>query len=165
MNVKKTLAGVIGLVALACSACGSPAGTAASSARTAASSPPQPYIPTSTDNTLKLLLASSPPPEATSILSTITCSGQIGASDPVAFVVLHTVGGVLRDYADPAHPRTVCQLPGMTYVPVIDAHHVLLSAPRSYYAVVQVPEVAVTWFQLPSTPGINGLDAISPNLD
>lgn len=156
------------VVAVLLAACGTTGSSAASSARRESPSPtraasPTPYVPTSTTLTLNVL-TTSPPANGPGELATVSCSGAIGASDPVAIVQLHTTGLVMRDYADPAHPRTVCEFRGMTYVPVLDARHVLLSAPDYYYAVLQVPEMAATWFQLPpaNNPTLIG---ISPNLD
>jgi hypothetical protein len=102
--------------------------------------------------------------------SAITCDGPIGASDPVAVVQLRaaTEGGVgdivLRDYADPAIPRTVCKFaPGIQFVQLIDARHVVIQydgAAGSSYAVVDLPEVRFHWFDLS-----DGYPIVSPGLD
>jgi hypothetical protein len=97
----------------------------------------------------------------------ITCSGSIGASDPVAIVKLHAaVEGsgdvVLRDYADPATPRTACSFSqyGDSYVrQLIDAHHVVIEG-NGAFAVVDLPEVRFHWFKPPG-----GFLAVGPKLD
>lgn len=98
----------------------------------------------------------------------ISCSGSIGAADPVAVVDLPTAGGdfqqVLRDYADVSKPRTACALGG-SVVQLIDARHVVVD-PRTdsgAYAIVDLPEVRYHWFALPS--GTNDFLAVSPGLD
>ena len=63
--------------------------------------------------------------------SQITCSGDIGPSDPVAIVSLkgtRRVAGltVMRDYADPANPRTVCEFRSTEITQLIDARHVVI---------------------------------------
>ena len=98
----------------------------------------------------------------------MSCSGPIGAHDPVAVVQLHVAAGqpphaVLRDYADVAHPRTVCEL-GAYGFDLIDARHGLIPGPAG--AIVDLPELRFHWFTLPATPGYApGLIAISPALD
>ena len=90
------------------------------------------------------------------------CSGQIGVADSVAVVQLHGGSWVIRDYADPAHPRTVCKLPYP--VQLIDARHVLVGGSDYLYGVLQIPEMTVTWFQLPRSDNTQ-LVGVSPNLD
>lgn len=75
----------------------------------------------------------------------ISCSGGIGNADPVAVVVLRGQSQpVLRDYADPVHPRTVCTF-GFNVFPqtILDPHHILVQVvgpnPAFLYAVVEVP--------------------------
>jgi hypothetical protein len=103
----------------------------------------------------------------------ITCSGSIGSSDPVAVVKLHdaTVQTlpevVLRDYADPANPRTACRFPSTTsrIVQLIDARHVVIASGTAL-AVVDLPEVRYHWFHLPTVPeGSATFIAVSPGLD
>jgi len=102
----------------------------------------------------------------------ITCDGAIGANDPVALVQLHSdipnAGPlVLRDYADLANPRTVCTFGSDSAGPVqlIDARHLVIGW-GSAYAVVNVPDVSMQWFQLPVTPGWGSeFIAVSPGLD
>jgi hypothetical protein len=115
------------------------------------------------------------PPQAYD--GSLTCTGSIGATDPVASVSLK--GGdtglpVIRDYADIAHPRTVCNGGGQ----FIDAQHLLISEtirtvdPSTgaetdsppFYAVVDLPAVRFHWFQLPVEPhGDTDLLAVSPD--
>jgi hypothetical protein len=94
----------------------------------------------------------------------ITCSGNIGADDPVAIVTLHGQDfPVLRDYSDPAHPRNVCSF-GFTLIPpqILNPHYVVVQAAdqagNSVNLVVQVP--LVTAFQL-KIPG--ELAAVAPD--
>ncbi len=125
---------------------------------------------TSTGAPFNLLPAEQPP----DFVSQITCSGTIGASDPVAIVRLHAaVEGtgdiVLRDYADAANPRTVCNFGSLWDIQLIDARHGLVTtsgAGEYAYAVVDLPEVRYHWFRLPVTPGwASQLIAIAPGLD
>ena len=97
----------------------------------------------------------------------ITCSGQIGGSDSVAFVQLHSGARVIRDYADPAHPRTECQFPSdIPEAELIDAHHVVVGGANYLYAVITIPDMTMTWFQLPDvTDQYPTLIAVSPKLD
>jgi hypothetical protein len=98
------------------------------------------------------------------------CTGQIGANDPVAIVQLHSDipnGGplVLRDYADVAHPRTVCTFGTVGPVQLIDARHVVIGYDTAY-AVVEIPELRYQWFELPVTPGWGSqFIAVSSGLD
>ena len=75
---------------------------------------------------------------------------------------------VLRDYADPANPRTVCRFAqtNSRIVQVIDARHVVIEHSGAY-AVVDLPDVSYHWFQLPSgQEGVNSsFIAVSPGLD
>lgn len=108
----------------------------------------------------------------------ISCSGAIGPSDPVAVVQLHTGAVVLRDYADPTHPRTACQFHGQGTAirQLIDARHVVVegsatyglpaSIPITLYAVVDLPEVHYHWFQLPLIQdNFSTFLSVSPSLD
>lgn len=116
---------------------------------------------TSSDATFNLLAV----PQPADFASTITCDGPIGPSDPVAIVQLQAaVEGtgevVLRDYANPATPRTACTFSQIRPVQLIDARHVVIDHGfDSIYAVVDLPEVRFHWFQLP------GFVAVSPGLD
>ena len=136
------------------------------SAAPSASAPP---LATSTSGLFDLLPAQQPP----GFVSKIVCSGSIGTSDPVALVQMHgAVGQALRDYADPASPRTVCTFGTFQNVRVtalIDARHVVLEDPGSgtyTYAVVDLPEVHYHWFQLPGDSAtLRRFIAVSPGLD
>jgi hypothetical protein len=107
----------------------------------------------------------------------IRCDGPIGPSDPVAIVEL--VGppdalttAVMRDYADPANPRTVCVIDvrDVRVVQLIDARHIMVDACPSegpcVSAVVDLPQVAYHWFKLPQEPDTySEFVAVSPGLD
>ena len=102
----------------------------------------------------------------------ITCTGSIGASDPVAIVQLHgaafTGPVVVRDYANASQPRTACTLGKAAFqiVQLIDARHMVIGGDNASYAVVDLPEVRYHWFQLPVTQGLFAtLIAVSPALD
>jgi hypothetical protein len=105
----------------------------------------------------------------------ISCTGTIGASDPVALVQLHAAVAytgpvVLRDYADITKPRTVCTFgnTGFLVVQLIDARHMVIGAgDGSSFAVVDVPEVRFHWFHLAQPAAGFGVDfiAVSPALD
>ena len=82
----------------------------------------------------------------------ITCTGSIGASDPVAIVTLHgQTYPVLRDFSDPVHPRNVCSF-GLNVLPpeILNPHYLVVQAADQagnyVNLVVQVP--SVTAFQL-----------------
>ena len=164
-----------GVLVVLSSACGSPGPSTASATRTGsplATAVPTPnpvtFVPTSTTNTLNLLApAGGPPATFVAQVNSITCTGPIGPSDSVAFVQLHSGSRVIRDYADPAHPRTVCQFPADAPIAqLIDAHHVLVGGQNFLYAVVQIPEMKTSWFQLPNIGDqFPGLIAVSPLLD
>jgi len=159
-------------------ACGSPsASTPASAAR---SSPTQSSTAGSTNASFDLLSVPGgvSPASAARTASWITCSGAIGASDPVALVTLHTGANtgelVLRDYSNPRSPRTACQFNtqqgghGYSVNQLLDAHHVVINTfdGNWLYAVVDLPEMRFHWFQLPSQPGFGAsLLAVSPALN
>ena len=123
-------------------------------------SSPTPAPPTSSSATFSLLPAVPPAGDA----AEITCSGDIGPSDPVAIVSLkgtQRVAGptVMRDYSDPAHPRTVCDFGSGGVTQLIDARHVVIeSCPGApcIYAVVDLPEVRYHWFALPTDANTSG---------
>ena len=89
----------------------------------------------------------------------ISCTGDIGNTDPVAAV---TIGGrtgeFLRDYVDPASPQNFCSFgQGITVSEILDPHHVMITSPVP--AVVELPSGQV--FEL----GIAGtLVAVAPDL-
>jgi hypothetical protein len=102
----------------------------------------------------------------------VTCTGSIGAADPVAIVQLHgaafTGPIVLRDYANTSQPRTVCTFGKAAFqiVQLIDARHMVIGGENASYAVVDVPEVRYHWFQLPVSKGLFAtLISVSPALD
>lgn len=107
----------------------------------------------------------------------IVCTGNIGANDPVAIVQLvaaepFTGDIVMRDYADPANPRTACTSKAQPAIyQVIDARHVVVQALTNggnpwTFAVVDLPEVRFHWFALPqSQRGFPQFIAVSPGLD
>jgi hypothetical protein len=132
--------------------------------------PPTPAPPTSSSNTFSLLPADPPPGDP----SQISCSGDIGPSDQVAVVSLkgtRRVAGptVLRDYSDPANPRTVCEFGSEGFEQLIDARHVVIEncdGPACVLAVVDLPEVRYHWFALPTNGDTTGdFIAVSPSLD
>jgi hypothetical protein len=156
------------LPAVTRSAAPSPSATSTPSAAPS-TAPAAPPPPTSSSAVFDLLPAQQP----AGFVSKIACSGSIGTSDPVALVQLHgAVGQALRDYADPASPRTVCTFGTFQNVRVtalIDARHVVLEDLGSgtyTYAVVDLPEVHYHWFQLPGDSGtIRRFIAVAPGLD
>ena len=172
--MNRTGIAAIAALALIGGACGAPAGpvspVAKSSPAPGTPGSPTPATPTSTNNSFDVLPPAGPLSAASvARLSGITCSGAIGGSDPVAVVTLHTGAEVLRDYSDPAHPRTVCNFPIASYfgIDLIDAHHILISGNEAYlYAVVDLPSLQYRWFQLPNPLNeFPTLLAVSPALD
>lgn len=164
---------LIGALAVFEAACGAPGpvahGTASPSAATSAQavSPSPSPVPSPPAGNLGFLLPASPPDVSSAPrLGSISCSGSIGSGDPLAVVELGS-GGALRDYADVAHPRTVCQLGSSPYdVSLLDAHELLVRGEGELYVVVDLPGLERHWFQLPATPGqFSELAAVSPHLD
>jgi len=172
-------------LALALSAC-SPSSTGSPLASTEATPTPVPTaeatpLPTPTptpipepavsiDATFSLLPAQAP----AGFEQAIRCDLPIGPSDPVAIVELvgptdELTTAVMRDYADPANPRTVCVF-SVRVVQLIDARHVVVDACPSegpcVSAVVDLPQAKYHWFSLPQVPnGWPSLVAVSPGLD
>jgi hypothetical protein len=108
----------------------------------------------------------------TGFVGDVTCTGSIGAADPVAIVQLHgaafTGPVVLRDYANTSQPRTVCTFGKAAFqiVQLIDARHMVIGGENASYAVVDLPEVRYHWFQLPVSKGLFAtLISVSPALD
>ena len=185
---REQLAGILSLLLV--SACGSTAGTAlqspsaASNVPTAISSSPTPTplnSPTpagspaaSPASSISTPFSVLPRKQPAGFVSKITCTGTIGATDPVAVVTLHgSTGGdtVLRDYANSTNPRTACVFKNNQVVQLIDARHVVISpqlggADSYAFAVVDLPAVRYRWFQLPrpADTGV-GLIAVSPSLN
>jgi hypothetical protein len=179
-----TLAFVLGLPACAgassspspsVGASSSPEVTASTSPSVAASERANPSgPPTSSSNLFSLL----PVPQPSDFVSEISCAGSIGVSDPVALVMLPAaVEGeegevVLRDYADPSNPKTVCSFGSGTYrggvVQLIDARHVVIGSSGAF-AVVDLPELRYHWFAVPYSedPGAYSMEflAVGPKLD
>jgi hypothetical protein len=97
--------------------------------------------------------------------------GVIGASDPVALVQPHGKEVALRDYADPAHPRTLCRFSFAGVVQLIDSRHIVVKSgygPGSDFAVVDLPQMTNHFFQLrPLGPfgECTDLLGVSPGLD
>jgi hypothetical protein len=86
--------------------------------------------------------------------------------------MLHPGSIAMRDYADAAHPRSVCIFTGtpgsLAGVQLIDARHVVVPRPGLdfLFAVVDLPEVRYHWFQLPSPADkLPTFLAVSPALD
>jgi hypothetical protein len=105
-----------------------------------------------------------------------SCEGEIGSADPVAVVELKAqqVGGngptVLRDYADPAHPRTVCTFHGDTVQQLIDPHHIVITGScfdgeSCGWAVLDLPDLRYHWFAFPRKHAYSQFEAVSPDLD
>lgn len=142
----------------------SPSPTASTSASAAASQleTPNNVPPTSSDNLFALL----PAPQPADYASQITCTGAIGASDPVAIVRLQaavegTGDVVLRDYADASSSRTACTFGLESIAQLIDARHVVIYG-NGAMAVVDLPEVRYHWFQVPDR---GSFLAVGPKLD
>jgi len=177
--VKRIAAGLL-LLAFPLSACGSlvPTKSTAPSASSSATITPSPgSTRVASTAPFELLPPMSGMPTDVNTVQ-ISCSGPIGPSDSVAIVQLHTGALVLRDYADPTHPRSVCQFAGQPaqIEQLVDAHHVVVSGSATYasgsskpvtlFAVVDLPQVHYHWFQLPTIQdSFSTLLAVSPNLD
>lgn len=104
------------------------------------------HLPAASPATLKSTLA-------------ISCTGDVGNTDPVAMVTIKgKTGTFLRDYADEAGPQNFCSFgPGVVVTEILDPHHVVISSPVA--AVVELPTARV--FEL----GIGGrLVAVAPDL-
>jgi hypothetical protein len=103
-------------------------------------------------------LPAASPPTLKSTLA-ISCTGDVGNSDPVAIVTISGRTGVfLRDYADEASPQNFCSFgEGIAVTQILDPHHVVITSPVA--AVVELPSANV--FEL----GIGGaLVAVAPDL-
>jgi WD40-like Beta Propeller Repeat len=101
-----------------------------------------------------------PPATSPSLQSLpISCTGDVGNTDPVAIVTIIGRSGLfLRDYADEANPQNFCSFgEGVVVAEILDPHHVVISSPVA--AVVELPSTQV--FEL----GIAGrLVAVAPDL-
>ena len=145
-----------------------PATTDAAPSPSAAPASPQP---------IGVLVAANPPGSFTrNPIGQITCSGSIGAGDPVAVVGLtgHTYAE-LRDYTDPAHPRTVCRFEFGGFGLFVNARQVVTQTGWALeggvetfvQAVVDLPEVRYHWFKIPgrrTVPADTSLLAVSRDL-
>jgi len=103
-------------------------------------------------------LPSASPPTVHSTLP-ISCTGDVGNTDPVAIVTISgREGEFLRDYADEASPQNFCSFgQGIAVTQILDPHHVVITSPVA--AVVELPSTQV--FEL----GIGGpLVAVAPDL-
>jgi hypothetical protein len=103
-------------------------------------------------------LPSASPPTLKATLP-ISCTGDVGNTDPVAIVtIIGRTGTFLRDYADEASPQNFCSFgQGVAVTEILDPHHVVISSPVA--AVVELPSTQV--FEL----GIAGrLVAVAPDL-
>lgn len=139
---------------------GPSASASASIGPSAAASVPEPFSPVSSSNLFSLLPAEQP----ADYVPQISCTGTIGASDPVAVVRMVAAAGgefALRDYADVTKPTTVCTF-GTEYIPqLIDARHAVVTGSGAS-AVVDLPEMRYHWFQPPAG---GELLAVGPDLD
>lgn len=102
------------------------------------------------------------------IMDCSDAGGVIGASDPVALVLPHGKEYALRDYADPAHPRTVCRFSNPQIVQLIDARHIVVgeTTAADAFSVVDLPEMHHHGFQLPEPLSMQArFLGISPELD
>jgi hypothetical protein len=109
------------------------------------------------------VLPASPP---AGFRADIECTGAIGASDPVAYVVLQGESrGTLRDYADVNNPRTACTFKHVGLVQIIDPRHVVAAGGNRFYAVVDLPRVRYHWFRLPQTDNLSGPQLIAVGRD
>jgi hypothetical protein len=174
---RKIAAGLLGC-SLICAGCGgaapssiataSPSAAATGAASTSPSSPATGPSPSITSSPAAPVFAEVDAPKG--FVSKITCSGSIGATDPVAIVVTDENSReiIMRDYADITNPRTVCAFPDER-VRLLDARHVVFEgcgtdAPCAL-AVVDLPEVRYHWYELPTTPdGPVNLVAVAPDL-
>jgi hypothetical protein len=103
-------------------------------------------------------LPAASPPTLKSPLD-ISCTGDVGNTDPVAIVTISGRSGVfLRDYADEANPQNFCSFgEGIAVGEILDPHHVVITSPVQ--AVVELPSARV--FEL----GLGGpLVAVAPDL-
>ena len=172
------------LAAVSCS--GSTGQTASSGSRTTASATPAvtpafspittpAAVPVSTagvasNATFSLLPYTGNPGLPYPIKDCSDAGGVIGASDPVALVQPHGAEVALRDYADPAHPRTLCRFSNAAVVQLIDSRHIVVAgtADMWVWAVVDLPQMTHHWFQVPNqrTPQ-NCIEflGVSPGLD
>lgn len=154
-SASATAASAIATAAPTSIAAASPTLTAAPPASALPASSPDPSVPW-------------PPTTPRGEEPVVTCSGEIGPTDPVAVVTLADKNGdygetVLRNYADIANPTTVCKGVGW-WARLLDARHVWTfgcsedaeSEYRCGFAVVDLPEVTYHWYRMPTDGGSGG---------
>lgn len=154
----KSAAGCLVVACLLVAACGNAptkvsSGTPGSPAASPSSSPLFTLNPNQFGH-----LPQATPASLTSPLA-ISCTGDVGNTDPVAIVTIQgRTGEFLRDYADEASPQNFCSFgDGIAVTEILDPHHVVISSPVD--AVVELPSTQV--FEL----GIGGtLVAVAPDL-
>lgn len=161
------IAAMARLLALLAIACGSSTGTASHASTSRSSSPSAasstPITGSSTAISSSASFALLPSQQPADFVSQITCSGSIGASDPVAIVQLHSGDVVLRDYANPLSPQSVCHFAfSYLFVQLIDARH-MVTGRGGKLAVVDLPSMQYHWFQLPGQ--LPQFIAVGPKLD
>jgi len=163
-----------GVLLAAASCTNSPTQTASSGARTPTpATTPQvsATTPAATSAGFSLLPWSGNPGSPDPIMDCSDSGGAIAPSDPVAIVQPHGLELALRDYADPAHPRTLCRFSNPpAIVQLIDSRHIVVRGfgATNIYAVVDLPEVRYHWFQLnPGAAPAACADflGVSPGLD
>jgi hypothetical protein len=177
------------MLALVSAACSPAPSASPSSVSTTPSAVPtsitaaSPTLPTTPPSSL--LPATLPPDQSVPWAPTtphgeqaaVSCSGDIGANDPVAVVTLADERGgygktVLRNYADVANPTTVCEGVGW-WTRLLDARHLWTWAcdegdggdeADCAFAVVDVPEVAYRWYQMPANSEGATISAIAADV-
>ena len=176
-------AAVVALVVAACST--GPTSTASPSATDEVVVPdPSGFDPEATEPPSTTIVGSGfeilPTDPIPGYVVPVACSGEIGATDPVAIVQLEPTGEdpgeiVLRDFAGSTDEQTVCTFPRDASrfsfsVRLIDAKHLLLDLSTedrpALFLIVDLPDVTVHWFQLPETSGWGSeLITVGPKLD
>jgi hypothetical protein len=157
---------------LAAVSCTNPSTPTASGARISAPATPtaQSITPgAASSSAFSVLPWSGDPGSPDPIMDCRDAGGVIGPSDPVAIVQPHGRELALRDYADPANPRTLCRFSNPRIAQLIDSRHIVVrgfGAPN-IYAVVDLPEVRYHWFQLKpeGSTGCADLLGVSRGLD
>jgi len=183
MHRTKTIEAFVCATIVGVTACTTSSGATASGARSSFPTPPAAaatytppanaptYTPQASTASFSLLPWAGNPGGPYPIKDCSDAGGIIGASDPVALVQPHGLEVALRDYADPAHPRTVCRFSNNQIVQLIDSRHIVVVGvtATNLFAVVDLPELRHHWFQLPVAPkdwavllGVSpGLDAVA----
>ena len=146
----------------------SPTGAAATASAPASSPSASPASSVSASPVAGVLIETAAP---AGFESKITCSGSIGASDPVAIVTTQEgskVEVIMRDYAEVTNPRTVCTF-RESRVHLLDARHVMLEPCSAIgtcaWAIVDLPDVRYHWYGLPTTEdAFDGSLLVAPDL-